>query len=107
LSIFSSSNTFLLTLFPCAPSILTLPVPTGSLAVLFSFLLSLNLYPDFPCVFVCYPEDTGRRLLEKTCKFLQTAKCHISGDTIPFNSIFRIGMISISKQHTDTTNTEE
>jgi hypothetical protein len=66
LSIFYSANTFLFTLFPCcAPSILTLPFPTGSLAVLYSFLLSLNLYPDFPCVFTCYPEDTGSRPLGK------------------------------------------
>ena len=77
LSIFSPSNTFLLTLFPCcAPSILTLPFPTGSLAVLFSFLLPLNLYPDFPSIFVCYPEDTGSRLLKKICKFL--SDCRVS-----------------------------
>jgi hypothetical protein len=77
LSIFSSSNTFLLTLFPCwAPFILTLSFPTGSHAVLFSFLLSLNLYLDFPRVFICYPEDTGSRHLKKICKFL--SDCRVS-----------------------------
>ena len=67
LSIFSSSNTFLLCLLPCcALPILALSFSTSAL----SFFLSLNIYPDFPWVFVCYPEDTGSRLLEKICKFL-------------------------------------
>jgi hypothetical protein len=99
LSIFYSTNTFLFTLFPCcAPSTLTLPFPAGSLAVLFSFLLSLKLHPDFPRVFSCYPEDMGSRTLgKKSVNFYQTAECHIPGDNIPLNSISRIGKISINK----------
>lgn len=77
----------------CPLYILALPFPTGSLLVLFSFFLSLNILFSLVASSAT-PKIEAVGSLKKSVNFYQTTEHHIPGQSILLDSIFRVKEIS-------------